>query len=395
MAYRRASDRTNRVLAVAGLATTAALLLALGWSWAYFFRVVELPTRSERLPVIQPPQPPASPLEVQYRLELPGRGEIFPALATGRARDYWPVAVLTIVNTSDRPIVQRVTAEIPGWSRPAQENLVVPPRQSRKVELNPELLPRALENAELRRASLVIEAGAPVVGGPAFSQSRPVLVHSAAELYWGTKFANAQFIARWVTPHEPAVLRLVSEARRFAKNGRLGGYNPPADVRAQAQAVYKAMQRTGISYVSSIFTFGEYTSLAQRIRFPRETLALQSANCIDVSVAFAAAMENIGLKPFIVIVPGHAFTGVRLGPNARDILYLDLTVLPKGSFEAAVRRAEGWMKKTKPEQVLLVDVAAARALGIYPLAHPEPVQSAEAERAAEREAKDEQPRAAP
>ena len=40
------------------------------------------------------------------------------------------------------------------------------------------------------------------------------------------------------------------------------------------------------------------------------------------------------MKPVIVIVPGHAFTGVRLGPNSSDFLYLDLTVLPRGTFAA-------------------------------------------------------------
>ena len=49
------------------------------------------------------------------------------------------------------------------------------------------------------------------------------------------------------------------------------------------------------------------------------------------------------------------------------ILYLDLTVLPRGTFQQAVARAQGWLKKTPPEQVLTVDVAAARAMGIYPM----------------------------
>jgi len=73
------------------------------------------------------------------------------------------------------------------------------------------------------------------------------------------------------------------------------------------------------------------------------------------------------MNPVIVIVPGHAFTGVRLGPNSNDVLYLDLTVLPKGSFAQAEARAKQWLKKTPPEKVITVNIAAARALGIYPL----------------------------
>ncbi len=132
------------------------------------------------------------------------------------------------------------------------------------------------------------------------------------------------------------------------------------------------MKRSGLSYVDSIFTFGNYTGEAQRVRLPRETLSLSSANCIDVSVAFASAMENLGMMPVIVIVPGHAFAGVRLGPDAQQILYVDLTVLPNGSFAQAIARANHWLKTVPTDRVLMIDISAARALGIYPM--PDPIE---------------------
>jgi hypothetical protein len=48
-------------------------------------------------------------------------------------------------------------------------------------------------------------------------------------------------------------------------------------------------------------------------------------------------------------------------------LYIDLTVLPKGSFQQAIARAQSWLKKTPPESVLTIDVASARRMGLYPL----------------------------
>ena len=209
-----------------------------------------------------------------------------------------------------------------------------------------------------------------------FAQQRPVFLHSASDLFWGNKFANAQLLARWVTPHDEAVLQLVSRAERMMPGGRLHGYNPvpripmESQVREQAAAVFAAMKESRISYVSSIYTFGNFPGETERIRLPRETLELSNANCIDVSVAFASAMENLGMQPVIIIVPGHAFTGVRLAPDSQNILYVDLTVLPKGSFNQAISRAEAWMKKTPAAEVLTVDVGAARSLGIYPLPLP-------------------------
>jgi hypothetical protein len=327
-----------------------------------------------------------SPLLVSYKLDLPGRGEIFPAL-TSEARDYWPVAILSVSNTSKRPVLQAISAEVPGWTVRAEQTVVLGPQETRTLRLSPTLLPKAFTTNEAQRATLTVSA-TDENGTMAFAQSRPVLIHSATDLYWGKQFENAQIVARWVTPHDPAVLHLVSESRRYIANGRMPGYNIsqknaaalPAQVRRQAEAVFNAMRKSEISYVSSIFTFGDLSQSTQRIRLPRETLTLNSANCIDVSVAFASAIENLGMKPVVVVVPGHAFTGVRLGPDSSDILYLDLTVLPKGTFTQAAARAESWLKKTPPDRVLTVDVASARRMGIYPLptpgAEPPPVDTA-------------------
>jgi hypothetical protein len=315
---------------------------------------------------------PVSPLLLDYHLDLPGRGEVFPAMAATRAPEYWPVAVLRVANTADRPVSQTISAEIAGWSRRAEWTVVLGPRETRNVPIQPDLLPRAYENEEIQGATLEVRAVAPR-SGVLFVESRPVLIHGGAEIYWGRRFANAQVTARWVTPHDPAVLALVAQARQHLPRGRMAGYSgsgPAVErhVRAQSEAIFRALKRARISYVSSLFVMGEHVGQAQRIRLPAETLRLASANCMDVSVAFASAAENVGLQPLLVIVPGHAFVGVRLLRDSGKVLYLDLTVLPDGGFEAAAARAQRWMEKTPSEKVLVVDVAAARALGLYPLA---------------------------
>ena len=315
---------------------------------------------------------PASPLLLDYALEVPGRGEVFPAMAAIDAPEYWPVAALRVTNTGSLPVALTIKAEIPDWTRSSQESVVLGARETRQVRIQPELLPQAYDNDEIRRAVLEVRATGSD-GSLLFVQSRPVLIHGGSEIYWGRRFANAQVTARWVTPHDSAVLSLVSRARRFVPRGRMAGYNGTGGsgveehVRAQARAVYAALQRSGISYVNSLYVMGEHASEAQRIRLPRETIGFATANCMDVSVAFASAMENLGLQPLLIIVPGHAFAGVRLSRGTDRVLYVDLTVLPNGTFDAAVERARSWFAKTRAEEVLAVDVAAARALGIYPL----------------------------
>jgi hypothetical protein len=365
--------RVARILAWVFLITTIGFGGALAWTWIFVSKLALKPLPDPPLPAkMQASSGPASPLQIQYQLNMPGRGEIFPALAGAQAADYWPLAVLSIANTATKPVLQIITAEVRGWSAELRLTAVIGPHEVRTFNLDPELLGKAYDNGEMRSATLVVEVQDPATGRT-FAQQRPVYLHSASDLYWGRKFANAQLLARWVTPHDDRVLQLVSRAERLVPGGRMRGYNlVPGirledQVRAQTMAVFQAMRRSGISYVSSIYTFGNYPGETQRIRLPRETLELSNANCIDVSVAFASAVENLGMKPVIVIVPGHAFTGVRLGPNSQDILYLDLTVLPRGTFAASTARARAWLKKTPQSEVLTVDIGAARSLGVYPM----------------------------
>jgi hypothetical protein len=42
-------------------------------------------------------------------------------------------------------------------------------------------------------------------------------------------------------------------------------------------------------------------------------------------------------------------------------------VLPRGTFAAAIARARAWLKRTPPNEVLTVDIGAARSLGVYPM----------------------------
>jgi hypothetical protein len=369
----RISATIARVLAFVFLLTTIGFGGALGWTWISIRKLALAPLPDPPLPAkMRPTTAPVSPLQIQYQLNLPGRGEIFPALAGGKAVDYWPVAVLSIANTSSRPVLQIITAQVRGWSEELRETAVIGPNEVRTFNLDPELLPDAYQNNEIRQADLTVEVKEPV-SGHNFAEQRPVFVHSASDLYWGGKFANAQLVARWVTPHDEAVLQLVSRAEKIIPGGRLRGYNQATgvdlarQVRAQAEAVFQALRQSRISYVSSIYTFGNYPGETQRIRLPRETLILNNANCIDVSVLFASAMENLGMRPVVVIVPGHAFAGVRLGPTTEDILYVDLTVLPGGTFSSAIKRAKGWLDKTAKNEILNVDIGAARSLGVYPM----------------------------
>jgi hypothetical protein len=260
------------------LLATLALATTLGVGWMKIrHMMLALPPDPPRIDQRHTePSRPVSPLLLQYRLEVPGRGEIFPALAAASAADYWPAAILTITNTADQPALQIIRSGIEDFSRSTEHTVIVGPKQTLSVPIVPDLLPSAFALEEIAHAPLTITV-ANEDGSITFARSQAVLLHSGSDLYWGKQFANAQLIARWVTPHDPSVLQLVSHAHRYIANGRMPGYNIsernarflPAQVTAQAQAIFRAIQDSGFAYVSSIFTFGGVTETAQRIRLPR------------------------------------------------------------------------------------------------------------------------------
>ena len=70
---------------------------------------------------------------------------------------------------------------------------MVAARTTARLTISPELLPRAYDNQEIRRANLEVGVRDPA-GGSGYSQRRPVYLHSASDLFWGKRFSNAQFI---------------------------------------------------------------------------------------------------------------------------------------------------------------------------------------------------------
>jgi len=96
-------------------------------------------------------------------------------------------------------------------------------------------------------------------------------------------------------------------------------------------------------------------------------LGQNSANCIDAAVMYASLFENLGMDATVVIVPGHAYAGVRLAKDSGKFLFLDVALTGLTTFEAAVASAEKGMARYAPNSVKKVLIQQARDSGIYPM----------------------------
>ena len=130
-----------------------------------------------------------------------------------------------------------------------------------------------------------------------------------ADEWWAVSIPEA--LAAFVRPNDPAVATLLTEASAMLEqrtgSPSLEGYQSGPDrVHAIAEALYDALRARGITYVEPPASF---EGTGQRIRSHSEVLTDRRATCLDLACLAAAALEQAGLNPVLVLVEGHAFTG--------------------------------------------------------------------------------------
>jgi hypothetical protein len=335
--------------------------------------------RSDTISHAPVPAPP--PLQPAFNVSAGIDGEIFPAIANfASLQKPWdrqfPTVSVKVTNPGTTLITDRISVSIPGWSDEEIQIAEVAPGVTRTFHFAPTFLPRMYANREITPATAAIHV-TDAAGRRVFATTVPVRLRATEDMFWGANFKNARFIAAWVTPHDPLVEDVLSQAKEFMPGRRLPGYedwknaaNQTHSTYLQAKAIYDALQRVGVSYVKSSTTFGRNLEVSERVRLPRETLRRSSANCIDGAVVYAAAFENLGMDPVIVLVPGHAYVGVREAQQSDNYLYIETSLTGRTSFESSVLSANRGLSKVDPVDVLQVSIAQARAQGIYPMPLP-------------------------
>ena len=82
---------------------------------------------------------------------------------------------------------------------------------------------------------------------------------------------------------------------------------------------------------------------------------------------YASAFENLGMEPVIVLVPGHAYVGVRAAQNSTNFLYFDSALTARTSFEGAVLAADNGLARQAASEIKRIPISMARKAGIFPM----------------------------
>jgi hypothetical protein len=308
-------------------------------------------------------------------------GEIYPVFANYaslRSADQrkWGTIAVTVNNPTAETLRARIAVTVQGWSDQEIQVAHLDPGASRTYIFAPSFLPRFYANHEIAAATALVSV-TDINGTPLYLQTVPVRIRSAEDMYWGAKFQYAPFIASWITPHDSRVEEILHQAKEFMPGRRLPGYEPEKSAEGQeqmtyteARAIYRALQEAGVSYVKSSMTLGGHQDTSERVRMPEVSLRDSSANCIDGVVMYASLFENLGMEPVVLLVPGHAYVGVRLSPKSSKYLYIETAITGRATFEESLAAAARGVASYKAGDTLRVSVTEARLMGVFPMPAP-------------------------
>lgn len=348
-----------------------------------------------------------------WRVDVEPAGALYPVLelsqghgAPPRSDSFGAGAGLVQIRLRANADAERVHVEIDGpyLTHPAQLDATLP-QAGRDYVLRPSLPwdAPALEGLEQPQAaawSIRVQRG----DAPADVRDVASTVHPLAEaLYYvrdgGERVDLSWIFAAYADPQDPVVAAILDQARARHADLDFAGYADGTarrgDVLAQAFALWEVLEDHGVVYADEDPGIARGPRVwSQRVRRHREVWQQRRANCLDGSLLLAAALERLGLQPFVLLVPRHALIGFYAQPNQRDPVFLETTLLgarhlaPRraafdpgpdpdaealASFNAALdagrtryRREAASFGKHDPDYQW-IDLATARAYGIIPL----------------------------
>ncbi|VVP81086.1 hypothetical protein PS914_02199 [Pseudomonas fluorescens] len=215
-------------------------------------------------------------------------------------------------------------------------------------------------------------------------------VELLAKTEWGGVSAMPELLAAFCMPNDPAVDRILKAAsvvlRRAGKKDGIDGYESQSRSRTWelTSAIWSAVCSFKLSYALPPASFEHQ---GQKVRPPGLILENGVATCLDTALLFAAALEQAGLNPLLIMTKGHAFAGVWLQPqefsqlltdeasavrkrlDLKEMVVFETTLstrAPVPGFSQAVASAE---RQVEDEHfIMAIDIHRARMQRIRPLA---------------------------
>ena len=182
---------------------------------------------------------------------------------------------------------------------------------------------------------------------------------------------NADFVAAWVSRDDPVVKQFAASANKAA-GGAGAPYSDEAALKA-LKACYEIMQANNFTYQGPVSVTDQNMSfdfkLVQSMKFPRDVIRDRSGTCIELTSLYCAMAHAVGLNPYMVLVPGHAFPAVELPGGG--FIAVETTGVGGGkrfgssSWDQVVKSAmENHEKWAKDGKIVVVNIEDAWVRGV-------------------------------
>lgn len=278
--------------------------------------------------------------------------EIFPVLCALSEIIEWKWENMfswEIENTGNQPQTITTSTEILEWSNPAIDTISLESGKTEMISQFPSFKDNTFANPEIRLASIrfTLKKDDKIL----YDQTRNIKIRASGDMIWSMykPWDAAPLIVAWVTPRDPVIEQILKHVAGMLPDKTLSGYQRE-DIIPELKAIYDTLKiNAGISYVSSEAISGEKLFFSQRIRFPRESIFEKSANCIDGTVLFASIIENLGLKPIIIIKPGHAFVAIKMKKEENEAYAIETTMIGTQDFDEAFARGNEELQEVLDE----------------------------------------------
>jgi hypothetical protein len=204
--------------------------------------------------------------------------------------------------------------------------------------------------------------------------NKEIFFYSRNDIIWAEDNGsdNANFAVRWVNKDKDEVKELVRKAAEHMKelggndSAMVGAQGDKEESKRQMKAIFLAMAKDyQIRYIMAPFSYD--SNDAQKVKPPEEVIRTKSGLCIELSLLMAAALENIGLNPVVVITEDHAWAGLETSPRSNDFIFIETTALENTPAEAMAMAQKNWKEIKDKGFYKILKLNELRSEGYLPI----------------------------
>ncbi|MCI4667904.1 MAG: hypothetical protein MRZ79_07060 [Bacteroidia bacterium] len=140
-----------------------------------------------------------------------------------------------------------------------------------------------------------------------------------------------EMLAAYVQETHPEIDKILKEAMDKGYINGVVGYQAGAQyVDKQVSAVFRVLHDRGFRYASRIIETENENIAYQEVYTISQSLDMKAGNCIDGTVLMASVLMRMGIRPVIVVRPGHAYLAYYRYPASsqrNDLGFVETTMV--------------------------------------------------------------------